>query len=344
LCVYGDCITLRGMNVPTKAEIKESLLRSSYPLEGRLEKLLSARDFYVVPHEVYRDLHSGKPTELKLYAISASKVGKGRNYIFPVMLIECINNSVPIAFFVKEQDTTTRLLDRGAIKLAGLPMVVSGVKGGSVSLPEHLKMEEYHHYWKGRVATQFCSFMRRKDFSKSDAWTAFHKDPHFDSFRRLIDAAECQIDALLSNMVALKFKKTRKGRVETLGVEFYYPVLVVQGELLEVHSEKDTVSVKPVKHIQFQYRPMQKPIIRGEADRTSADTNLYRIDVMTEAFFSQYITMVKREMGTTARRLAKDKEMLKKSLAELPGLISEALGYGSSPRAAFTLSGSARGR
>jgi len=328
------------MTAPTAAEIKESLLRSSYLLEGRLEKLLAARDFYVVPNEVYRDPHSGKPTELKMYAISASKVGKGRNYVFPVMLVECVNNSVPLAFFVKDQDASTRVLDRGAIKLAGMPMVMPGKKGGTVSLTEYLKMEEYHHYWKGRVATQFCSFMRKKDMNKLETWTAFHKDPHFDSFRRLIAASECQIDGLLNNIVSLKYKKAQTRKKETLGVEFYYPVLVVQGKLLEVHSDKDKISVKPVRHIQFQYRSAQNPIVRGEVASIPADTNLYRIDVVTEAFFPKYITMIKREMGTTARRLAKNPETVRQSLAELPGRISDVLKRGGSPRAAFTLAGS----
>src|ERR1700743_560530 len=103
--------------------------------------------------EVYKDMRSGKSTELKMYAISASQVGKGKHYVFPVLLIECINNDVPLAFFVKGQDASTRLLDRGAIKLAGIPMVISR-NDEPVSLAAYLKMEEYHHYWKGQVATQ----------------------------------------------------------------------------------------------------------------------------------------------------------------------------------------------
>lgn len=325
------------MTAPTATEIKDSLLRSSYLLEGRLEKLLTGKDFYVVPNETYRDPHTGKPTELKMYAISASKVGTGRNYVFPVMLLECVNNSVPLAFFVKDQDPSTRLLDRGAIKLAGMPMVLPNKKGMQVSLPEYLKMEEYHHYWKGMVATQFCSFMRKKDISKSETWTAFHKDPHFDSFRRLIAASEYQIDHLLNNIVSIKYKKAQKPRKETLGVEFYYPVLVVQGKILEVRPDKDKVSVKSVKHIQFQYRSAQNPIVRGEVKSIPSDTNLYRIDVVTEAHFPKYITMVKREMGTTARRLTKNKDVVAQSLAELTGQINDVLKRGGSPRSAFTL-------
>lgn len=324
------------MNAPTATEIRESLIRSSYLLEGRLEKLLAGKDFYVVPNETYRDPHTGKPTELKMYAISANKVGTGRHYVFPVMLLECVNNTVPLAFFVKEQDPSTRLLDRGAIKFAGEPMLLPNKKGVLVPLPEYLRMEEYHHYWKGLVATQFCSFMRKKDINKSEAWTAFHKDPHFDSFRKLIAASEYQIDHLLNTLVSIKYKKTQKRRKETLGVEFYYPVLVVQGKLLEVHPDKEKIIVKPVKHIQFQYRSAQNPVVRGEVRSIPADTNLYRIDVVTEAYFPKYITKLKREMGTTARRLAKDKQIFTKSLAELTTQITDALKRGGSARSAFT--------
>lgn len=327
------------MNAPTKAEIKESLLRSSYLLEGKLEKLLASRDFYVMRNEVYSDKRSGKSTELGMYAISATQVGKKKNYVFPVLLIECVNNDVPLAFFVKEQDSSTRLLDRGGIKLAGMPMVVTTKKGTIVSLAEYLKIEEYHHYWKGRVATQFCSFVRnKKDIGKTKAWTAFRKDPHFASFRRLMDAGEYQIDHLLNNITSIKYKKASKPKREKLAVEFYYPVLVVQGKLLEVSTEKDKVKVRSVNHIQFQYRFDQKPIVRGEVKSISADTNLYRIDVVTGSYFPKYVTMIKREMSTTARRLARSQNAVRQALTLLPAQIGELLERGSNPRAAFTLS------
>ena len=83
----------------------------------------------------------------------------------------------------------------------------------------------YHHYCKGRVATQFCSFVEKKR-QNANEWMATHEDSHFDSFRKLA----CAVD----HYAAEHFKSWVFGGREPVNVEFYYPALVVQGDLLDV--------------------------------------------------------------------------------------------------------------
>jgi len=48
-------------------------------------------------------------------------------------------------------------------------------------------MQKYHHYCRGRVATQYCSFTRKK---KGGEWMATHAEEHFSSLRKLSDVVD----------------------------------------------------------------------------------------------------------------------------------------------------------
>jgi hypothetical protein len=205
------------------------------------------------------------------------------DFIFPVLLIECINNPQPIAFLTKEP--LVGFLHYQEIKLAGLPVKVpaKGTRSSWDSLPEYLAMEKYHHYCKGRIATQFCSFVEKKRENRKE-WMATHDQAHFDAFRKL--------SATVEYFLGRHFESWKFGGRESVNVEFYYPALVVQGELLEIQPRKKALKISKVNHLQYR-----RSAILGNKETT------YQIDVVTERFFQRYLELVDREMSKTARLL-----------------------------------------
>jgi hypothetical protein len=87
----------------TAPEINDALIRSGYLLEARVEKYLSDKwGAFVEANASYQDPDTGKSREIDIHAIGGSIAGPGEyDYLFPVMLVECINNPQPIAFLTK---------------------------------------------------------------------------------------------------------------------------------------------------------------------------------------------------------------------------------------------------
>jgi hypothetical protein len=246
-----------------------------------LESRLQQAGYYVEANHSYPDPDTGKSRELDLYAMSAIKAGpKERDFIFPVLLIECVNNPQPLALITKEPQIA--FLHHEDVRHAGLPVKFPVKGGGWRSLPDYLGLEKFHHYCKGRVATQFCSFRKKKDQQHSE-WMALHEDAQFDCFRKLCAVTDYFLDD--------HFKSWRFGGPEFVNVEFFYPVLVVQGELLEVRPGRSSLRLARRPHLQFR----RSQFSRGKAHN-------YQMDVITESFMPKYLQLVENEGMAIARR------------------------------------------
>jgi hypothetical protein len=287
------------MSISTKVsqeQIKDALSRSGYLLESRIEATLRSRYYYVETNTPYPDPDTGKSRELDVYATSAYKAGPEEfDFIFSVLLVECVNNPQPVAFITKEpQDGFPQYQE---VKLAGLPVkILKEGRGQSwESLPSFLGLGKYHHYFRGRVATQFCSFTLKKNTAE---WMASHEDLHFDAFRTLCTAVEHFIDK--------HFKCwTFNGR-EMVNVEFYHPVVVFQGELLDVRLRKKSLRLLPTNHIQFR----RSAIVHGKETE-------YRVDVVTERFFSRYLDIVQQESIKSARLLRRRHRFARRAIDKI---------------------------
>ena len=266
----------------THDEIRDALLRSGYLLESRLENKLrrTANGYYVEANHSYPDPDTGKSRELDLFAMSSVRAGPNESdRIFPVLLIECVNNPQPLALITK--DPQVSFLHHQEVMHSGLPVQFPIKGSGWHSLPDYLGLDKFHHYCKGRVATQFCSFRRKKDQQQTE-WMALHEDAQFDSFRELCAATDYFLDE--------HFKSWVFSGPEFVNIQFYYPVLVVAGELLEVRPTRSSVSLSRKQHLQFR----QSRFVRGEVEN-------YQLDVITEFFFPRYLQLVEKE---TERNLA----------------------------------------
>jgi hypothetical protein len=280
----------------TPAEARDALLKSGYLLEHRLEAVLRRKGWYVEANTAYQDKETGKSRELDIYALTMRRLGKKPGFVWAVLLIECVNNSQPLAFITKKPSFAA--FHSQEIKLAGLPAkVFVRPEKQWQSVPDFLDMEEHHHYCRGRLATQYCSFSRKKDTKR---WMASHDDLHFDALRTLCTALEYKRDKFFGSW------NFDSSAAEYVNLEFYYPVLVLQGELMEVVAARKSVDLKAATHLQYR----RSSIWKGEEQD-------YQVDVVTEGFFPRYISIVEKELETTAQRMRCKRAVIQYSLEKI---------------------------
>jgi hypothetical protein len=277
-------------------EAKNALLRSGYLLEGRVAKVLSDRGYYVESNEVYADPETGKVREFDAYAIAARRAGPGeQDYLFPILVVECVNNPQPIAFITS--DPVVPYLHYQHAKLSGMPVKV--FKGREeVDLRYYLGMAEYHHYCKGRISTQYCSFRKKNN---AQEWMALHEDSHFACLRTLCQVVDYQMDRHYSGW---KFSKSVD---ESVNIQMYYPILVVQGELLEVFPGSKSLVLKRVGHIQY----------RCSTVRNGVPTS-YQIDVVTEHYLPTFVDqVVDKEIAKTIRLMRRRHSVIRSAIDKI---------------------------
>ena len=277
----------------TREDATKALLNSGYLLESRLEQVLVARGHYADANDAYPDPITGKSRELDLMAITARGLSRDYDFVFNVLLVECVNNPHPLVLLTKKPQVG--FLFHEDVRLAGLPAKLFNQRPGRwTTLQEALHLEKFHHYCTPRVATQFCSFAKKA----GGDWMALHEGPHFDSFSKLCDAVD-----YFQNK---HFTSWRFADKESVNVEFYYPVLVVQGELLEGRVRKSGVALRAASHLQFR----RTAIRRSEATP-------YQIDVVQERRFPRFVAMLESELELTVKRLKARSRLVRDSVSRI---------------------------
>jgi hypothetical protein len=276
-------------------QAKDALLRSGYLLEVRLQSVLEDHGYYADANAVYLDPITGKSREFDIYALIAYQISRDMDFLFQTFIIECVNNPQPLVLLTKEPQIG--FMFHEDIKLSGLPVkvLVDKSQDSWELIPEFLKMNKYLHFCTGRVATQFCSFSYAKSKKK---WIAEHEGSHFESLQKVCDAINYSVDS--------HFKGWEFGEEESMDIQFYYPLIVVQGELIDARPSKKSVKLKKVDHLVFR-----RTIIQG-----TKETN-YNIDIVTERFFSEYLSLVESEMLKTVSRIKRRKKDLRRSMESI---------------------------
>ena len=276
----------------TTAEMKDALIRSGYLLESRVESRLREHWGYVEANGTYSDPETEKSREFDLFGMSAHSCGPEEDdRLFGVLLVECINNPQPLAILTKKP--LVPFLHREDVKVSGLPVKIPNkeIRVGWKKLADFLDLDNFHHYCKGRIGTQFCSFSRKR---KEDEWMARHEDSHFDSFRKLCDVTEHYIDRHYKDWLF-------DGTKESVNLQMYYPIIVVQGDLVEVQQSKKGVELRPCDYLQF----------RQSVTRIGREEVTYQIDIMRERYLPKYLKLIDSELGKTAALLNDNKDTVR---------------------------------
>jgi hypothetical protein len=111
---------------------------------------------------------------------------------------------------------------------------------------------------------------------------AFHEERQFDALTKLCHA--------LDHFVDDHARSWRPGPKEWINVQTYYPVLIVQGDLLDVRRTRGRFEVRSVNQVQFR----RSSVVRGEERKC-------QLDVITERHLGRFLSLVDREIMTTAR-------------------------------------------
>lgn len=267
------------------AEAEEALGRSGYLLEGRIDTVLRSKDYGTTPNSTFPDPKTGESRELDILAghWSFEDRENARRAINHVLVIECVNNPQPIAFLARQG---------GASGLASILKIypvwrntirqdpeTGEVTGGGMVMTEVLEIAKYHHYADGRVATQYCTFQRKKGEDRQ--WMALHSDQDHATFRKICDAVDYYSPSF---------------DLSTRSVLIVYPILVVQGQLLEVQQDGGQVKVRKVDRIAYTHS-----IYRAQTQGVKQVR--YRIDVVTESFFPKLLALIEKSRKEVLRRL-----------------------------------------
>jgi hypothetical protein len=282
----------------SKKEMSETTKISGYLLEQRVEPILTEEGFYVQMNVAYADPETGKSRELDISAISAISVFK-EEFIFPMLLCECENNSQPVVFFTKKSPIS--FLHSEEVQVSGIPIKLwdRSVKG-YIGLSDFTKMKNYHHYCKEDVATQYCSFQLKKEKS---SWMALHVEEQHDTLNSLIKALEYEMDRHFRNFVL-----PPKGEEERVNIQIYYPLLILQGDLYSASLSNNRLVLKKSNHLQFRkelFLPLKNEV------------ETYQIDVITEEYLNNYLKLVKTETEKVIGIFKRKKDQVRFSINKI---------------------------
>jgi len=87
----------------TREEAIESLERSGYLIENRIEDILINQAYIVDSNTYFPDPDTQKPREIDIIAYKYQILSDQMGMIVTCLLIECVNNPQPFALIPKEQ-------------------------------------------------------------------------------------------------------------------------------------------------------------------------------------------------------------------------------------------------
>jgi hypothetical protein len=266
-------------------EMTETLGRSGYLIESRLETVLKDAGYYVESNSAYPDPETDKSREVDLIAfrsLDPKPPGDRYDSFSALLTIECVNNPQPLAFITKEP--RNRLYEE-EFPVTGIPLMVD--EGASYKhVADLLEVQNYHHYFRGRIATQYCSFTKKKG-SSDKRWMAHHNEEQHNSFATLTKIFD--------------WEKTTDPIKFGVGIRltFNYLVLAVQGKLVEVQASCALCDISDADHIQYR-----------RFSASGGESQTYLIDVVTETFFPQYLSIVDTELQQAAKLIAQHRTIL----------------------------------
>ncbi|HEX3037122.1 MAG TPA: hypothetical protein VHT73_18715 [Thermodesulfobacteriota bacterium] len=260
----------------SRAQMVDAITRSGYLLEQRVFPIIEDAGFYVETNPVFPDPATGKSREYDFSALSGIKVYREWNFLWVHLIGECVNNPQPIVFFSSEK--TTNFMFHEDLKCSGIPLwfPARDSRDGEISFQEFLHLEKFHHYCKGSFSTQYCSFRQK---SGKTEWLAWHDDEHHGLFDSLVAATEYEISEFFSS-----WDLPKKTEEEPLNINLFYPILIVKSDLYQCEQKKSKPLFTNIEHIQFR-----KSVISGKKART------FHIDVITEAYLSDYLQLLEDE-------------------------------------------------
>jgi hypothetical protein len=265
-------------------EISTALKRSGYLLEARVAQYFKGKGWAVQPNARYPDPIMGKARELDMQADLMLEISSTPPFTDSVTLTvacECKNNLQPMVFFTSSGVVPQLWHSEGEHELLwGMP---PRIRGSIIDVPDAVELPSWHpHFRASKIATQFCSFSRKKE--RNAEWMASHGEDDYGMFTKLGDFARFQKSTFNSRWQI----GTIDPEKESVVLELAWLVLVLQGEIFEATVVGEEVELKPCDRILYR-----QPVIVEGGER------VFFIDVMTEAAIPDLVD----EMNLAAQKV-----------------------------------------
>lgn len=267
----------------------EALQRSGYLLETRIARVLEQFATHLSVNVVFADPESGQPRELDAYCFRAETGNRYEHFTASAhVLIECVNNPQPIAFFSSERTTGAYPITAARPRWLGL-----------YPIERTIGIEDFHHCFKGELASNYCTFVEKK----THEWMATHADEQHGEFNTLATLARLTREKQLQ---VLEDYSRPQDAIQFCGIELIYPVLVAEGLLFDVRQNSTgRVHLKRVNHVTYLKRHMWKGVRR-----------YCPIDVVTEKVLPRFLRTIEVECRRTLARLERRGEEVLEALRD----------------------------
>jgi len=281
----------------------EAIARSGYLMEQRLVPAIERFGYKATPNERFRDPETGDLRELDISAISAEQVGKrGREFLFPILLIACKNLRCPLVFFAQQEIRLHWFL--GRLQVSGLPLQILRKGRDPEPITEFLKVENFHHYYRtGHVASQFCAVYEDEKASQKAKTPVFEAGHTIGGRIALFNDFDALAKAVLSKKLehGKSFRLDRRG--EDLNLQIYYPIFVTSGPLVECYVGGRRPRYRRVHRIGFLLR-----------SHFGAKEREFRIDVVDEPGLRRLLKTINKESAQITQRIFRRRKAINESL------------------------------
>jgi hypothetical protein len=268
--------------------MRGALLRSGYLLEARVSAYLRTAGLQVANNPAYSDPITGRSRELDVEASGIHReiqVHHPDEIIWAELLVECVNPPRPLVFFATEQP---KEWDGGyeRVKVAEPPtqQAPRDFRYNWYWLLREIDAASCHHYFApGVISSQYCSFDRKKGGHDRGSWFAQHREQDYEALRAIVAATD---------HLTRQHHDYMDEEFPWLQLAFFFPVLIVQGELLEASPTARSVRLVKKEHVRLHWS-------RSEG----RESHRYVIDVITERKLPEYLRLVTKTIEGMASRI-----------------------------------------
>lgn len=271
------------MSKISNEQIIEALERSGYFLESRVLQILEQHEFQNFPNRSYPDPNTGKSREIDIYSQSKRFtknlfLNEALHFELGIeLVIECINNTQPIAFFKRPDKDPHSIFGKFFYTKAERELEAELHEKGITAdyvFNMHTTRASDFHFNNTQRNTQYCSFSQK---SKNAEWMASHPDALHDTFNKLIDFTEGEIEKTKNWLHESAYK-------DGVFLRLSFPILIVENELIEVHQTKNGTELEDKNHVVFEYQ------------RYSETMKGHLIDVITESYLPEFLGIVEKDI------------------------------------------------
>ncbi len=292
----------------TPKEMRDAIQRSGYLLEQRVLPIFEKSYYAIDLNTIFPDPETGKSRETDIKAFCLQNIfdtDDFYNNLWINLLCECENNKQPTIFFIRDYHDYELEFFCEDIALSGIPIQFSD-NDSFISFSDFLELKKFHHYNKGDISTQYCTFQEKKGKKE---WMASHSDEQHNTFDSLLKALDYEIEEDFK-----EYYLPDKSEEESIEIKIYYPLLILQQDLYSAFLKGKYFILRKSKHIQFR---------KQYHSTYSKEIKTYCIDVITEDYLPKYLKIIDKESMKIKNKIKKRREEVFQSIKQIIKNIKE---------------------